>query len=182
MNPRLRRLAADQAKLATFFAGHPAVTVEPLGPAPADRYRVVYDVPSLRVDAQQRIVAFQPHVVTITLPPSYPRDKPYCVVDEPVFHPNFGNYICIADYWSPSQSLADIVVQIGQMLQFQLYNTRSPLNAVAARWAVEQAASLPVGRVELLPPEPEVRLHPATPGGGPHRTAATTATATGDGS
>jgi hypothetical protein len=171
MNPRLRRLAADQAKLAPFFAGHPAVAVEPAGPAPPDRYRVVYDVPSLRLDADNRVVRAQPHVVTITLPPGYPREKPYCVVDQPVFHPNFGNYICIADFWSPSQSLPDVVVQIGDMLQYKLYNTRSPLNAVAARWAVEHVGSLPIGQVELLPPEPEIRLAPAGPAVAPSQAA-----------
>lgn len=159
MNPRLRRLGADHEKLTLAFAGHPTVAVEALGAPPPDRYRVVYNVPGLRIDAEHRVTRSQQHVVQILLPPGYPRDKPYCTVDAPVFHPNFGNYICIADFWSPSQSLVDVVVQIGDMLQYKLYNTRSPLNAVAARWAQENLASLPVGRVELLPQEPEVRLH-----------------------
>jgi ubiquitin-protein ligase len=158
MNPRQRRLEGDYQRLTVAFAGHPHVRVEPIGPVPPERYRVVYSVAGLRLAADNQLVRVGQHVVTIQLPASYPREQPYCTTEEQVFHPNFGNHICIADYWSPSQTLVDVIVQIGEMLQFRLYNTRSPLNAVAARWASENLDRLPIGSLELLPVEPEIRL------------------------
>jgi len=158
VNPRMRRLGADYEDILRAFAGHPRLTVEPVGPAPADRYRIVYSVPALVTTADNALELRHQHVVTISLPAGYPRDKPYCTCDSPVFHPNFGSYICIADFWTPSQSIVDIIVQIGDMLQFKLFNTRSPLNALAAQWAVEHLDSLPVGNLELFPLDPEIRL------------------------
>lgn len=158
MNPRLRRLQADYEDILRAFGGHPNVTVQTVGPAPPDRYRVLYSVPGLVTDAANALQIQALHVVNIQLPAGYPREKPYCTCDSKIFHPNFDNYICIADFWNPSQSVVDVIVQIGDMLQYKLFNTRSPLNALAAQWAVEHLDRLPVGSVELFPIDPEIRL------------------------
>jgi ubiquitin-protein ligase len=158
LNPRMRRLEADYQRLIVAFSGHPHLRLEPVGPVPPERYRIVYNVPGIRVGPENKLVKADQHVVHLQLPAGYPREQPYCTTEEQIFHPNFGNHICIADYWSPSQSLVDVVVQIGEMLQYRLYNTRSPLNAVAARWASEHLNVLPIGRLELLPRVPEIKL------------------------
>jgi ubiquitin-protein ligase len=89
--------------------------------------------------------------VDFELPLGYPKDKPRAIaVGANVFHPNFGEYICIADFWSPAQSLVDIVFEVGEMLQWQKYNILSPLNAIAANWAASNRDSLPLsGAIEL---------------------------------
>ncbi len=158
MNPRFRRLEADYQDLVAAFAGHQYIVVEPVGAVPPERYRVIYNVPGLCVDRDGKASRVFQHLVHIQLPAAYPREKPYCTTEATVFHPNFGAYICIADFWSPSQSLVDVVVQIGDMLQYKLYNTRSPLNAPAAQWAAANVGLLPIGTLELRPREPEVKL------------------------
>jgi hypothetical protein len=57
--------------------------------------------------------------------------------------------VCIADWWSPARSLADIFVEIGDMLQMRKYNVQSPLNAQAAEWSVINESTLPIGQVDL---------------------------------
>ena len=158
MNPRLRRLESDQQSILTAFAGHPWISIDPLGPAPAERYRATYRVPALRRSASNELERIELVVVDISLPAGYPREKPYCTTSTPVFHPNFGNYICIADFWSPSNTIVDTVVQIGDMLQYKSFNTASPLNALAARWVVDNLDRIPVGDRELIPVDPEIRL------------------------
>ncbi|CAN5816393.1 hypothetical protein BH23ACT8_BH23ACT8_24870 [soil metagenome] len=158
MTPRLRRLQSDYERLTMGLAGHPRITLQPIGPTPPERYRFVYRVRGMHQQADGGLRFADQHAVEIALVGGYPREKPYCTSLSPVFHPNFGNYVCIADFWSPGQTLLDVVIQIGDMLQYKLYNTSSPLNAVAARWAVENIAMLPLDRAELLPLDPEVRL------------------------
>ena len=158
MNPRFRRLDADQRAVATAFSGHPYLTVTPVGPSPPARYQVVYRVPSLILTADNSLERTNMVVVDIVLPAGYPREKPYCTTTSKIFHPNFGNYICIADFWSPSNSIVDVIIEIGDLLQYRLYNTRSPLNAVAAKWVVENLDAIPIGSFELLPVEPEIFL------------------------
>ena len=148
-SPRIRRLESEYQNLRLRFDGHPYVSVEPLGVLPPEQYRVVYRVPSLRLDAQNRPVISEVTVVNFQLPANYPKEKPHAVANEVVFHPNFGDYVCIADFWSPAQSLVDIILEVGEMLQWQKYNILSPLNAVAADWAVSQMQNMPVGRIDL---------------------------------
>lgn len=163
MHPRARRLMADAELMRTEFAGHPYITVEPMGWEPPEQYRVTYHLLGVRTDQTTgQPVTADTHVIVITLPAGYPREKPYSTAQTPVFHPNFGpnagDEICIGDYWTPSQTLADIVVKVGEMLQFREYNVRSPLNAVAARWVAENESIFPIGDIGLYQAEPEISL------------------------
>ena len=158
MNPRLRRLESDYRELRTRFDAEPHVSVEPVGPYPPERYQIVYRVPSLRLDARNQVQRVDQTVITVTLPAGYPREKPHATTAEPIFHPNFGNYVCIADFWAPGQSLADIVTNMSDMLQFRKYNIRSPLNAIAAEWANANAASLPLSNIQIGTPDTPVTL------------------------
>jgi ubiquitin-protein ligase len=163
MHPRARRLTADAEQMRTEFAGHPEIEVEALGWEPPERYRVTFHLTGVKPDEHsgQPVVA-EHHQALIKLPAAYPREKPYCTMDTPVFHPNFGanvgDEICIGDYWTPARTLVDIVVKIGEMLQFQTYNVRSPLNAIAARWVAENEDVFPIGNVALYQAEPEISL------------------------
>ena len=159
VNPRIRRLTADHQQIVAAFAGHPFVTAQPMGPTPPERYLITYRVPGLRhVVENNSLIRAECFVVDLQLPSGYPREKPYCTTSDAVFHPNFGSYICIADFWNPSQSIVDVIVQIGDMLQYKLYNTRSPLNAVAAKWVLDNINRVPLGTRDLHPREPEITL------------------------
>ena len=161
MNPRLRRLAADHDALLTAFAGHPAISVMPIGATPPEHYQVTYWVPSLALNPANQVIRTEQTLVEVYLPSAYPREKPYLTTATPVFHPNFGAHVCIADHWSAGQTLVDIVTQVGDMLQWRTFNTRSPLNAVAARWVAENAHQVPIGNVDVMPlASMPITLHP----------------------
>lgn len=150
MTPRLRRLAADATRLAADFGGHRSIRVTPVGVEPAEQYKIEYWVRGVHLPAGSAQPGYAEYfTLRLVLPTEYPRVKPLFLCDSPVFHPNFGtrvgDEVCIADYWTPSQSLSDLVIKIGEMLQYQDYNTKSPLNALAARWADENSSLLPVG-------------------------------------
>lgn len=164
VNPRLRRLESDYRELRERFDGDPYVTITPIGPIPPERYQIIYRVPSLRLNELNDPVKANLTVVMMTLPADYPRGKPHAETTDPVFHPNFGAYVCIADFWAPGQTIGDIVVSIADMLQYRKYNIRSPLNAIAAEWANAHAASLPIGQVDLgsYGHPVNVRIHDAT--------------------
>jgi ubiquitin-protein ligase len=162
MNPRVRRLMADADAIRTEFAGHPYILMVAIGPEPAEAYRVTFNVRGATLDTSGQPVIANSHCAVIQLPATYPREKPLAVSETLVFHPNFsghvGGEICIGDFWTPTRSLTDIVVAIGEMLQYQRYNTKSPLNAVAARWAAENEAIFPLGNLGLFQSEPEISL------------------------
>jgi hypothetical protein len=71
----------------------------------------------------------------------------------PVFHPNFDDAsVCIGDFWAASEGLDDLVIRIGRMIAYQEYNTRSPLNGLAAKWAAEHSHLLPIDDRPIAPP------------------------------
>jgi ubiquitin-protein ligase len=124
VSPRLRRLTADADQLRHDFAGHPHIRVTAIGPEPSEQYRIEYQLRGVTLAPGSSQPSFgELFAVVLTLPATYPRSKPLVVTESLVFHPNFGSRagdeVCIADYWSPAQTLSDIVVQIGEMLQYQ---------------------------------------------------------------
>jgi len=151
MNPRLRRLQSDHDLVREVFSGHPHVSVEAIGTRrPPESYRVVYRLRGLYLNGDQPDYR-DLHHVEIMLPRRYPAEKPYVVPLEPIFHPNIRDYFCIADYWAAGTTLADVVVKLGDMIQWRVYNTASPLDAIAAKWASEQESTgiFPIGNVDL---------------------------------
>jgi hypothetical protein len=91
------------------------------------------------------------HLVEIVLPRNYPRNTPQCRMLSPVFHPNIAPHaICVGDHWSSGEPLASIVTRIGELLAYQVYNVKSPLNGEAARWVEQNQDKLPLDSVSLL--------------------------------
>lgn len=158
--PRMRRLTADHRALTDAFSGHPHITVNPVGATPPERYQVEFRVPGLALSGGSQPYRTQSTWVTVTMPPDYPRAQPYLTADTPVFHPNFGAHVCIADFWFPGQTMVDILLQVAAMIQWQAYNIRSPLNAVAAQWSQTNLALLPVGNVQVSVNRPAAAVPP----------------------
>ena len=162
MNPRLRRLQSDYDLVRETFSGHPHASGEPLGTGrPPESYRVEYRVQGLYLNGEQPDYRDH-HLVEIMLPLGYPAEKPYCVPLTPAFHPNIRDYFCIADYWAAGTTLMDVIVKIGDMIQWRVYNPASPLDAIAAKWASEQEPTglFPIGNVDLGVPDVEIALKP----------------------
>ncbi len=158
MNARIRRLTADYNGIIQAFTKHPHIKVQAVEGNPPIRYLVAYSVPGIRWDKRlQKPVESNFHQAEIYLHRDYPRLKPRCVMKTEIFHPNFGDWICVGDYWAAGEKLSDIIIQIGQMIQYQKYNPQSPVNVVAARWAIENARMLPIGHSDLYLPEPETQ-------------------------
>jgi ubiquitin-protein ligase len=164
LSSRLRRLAGDYKRVMDELSGNPHVKVRPVKGDPPEKYSVTYYVPGLFWNEETNALERRDtHVIEVELHAEYPRIKPKCTVVTPIFHPNFGQWVCIGDYWAAGETLVDVLVQIGDMIQYKVYNSKSPLNAVAARWATENSHLLPIGNVDLLMPdiELEIQLFPA---------------------
>lgn len=154
MNPRLRRLAADWEQVKKDFASHKHIVVKPVSGDPPDIYHVTYFVNGIYLLPDGRIETLGQHEVEITLHSDYPRYKPICKINTPIWHPNFRDKeVCIGDIWGAGESLSDIIVNIGDMIQYKSWNSYSPLSFEAAQWAIENKHIFPVGTVDLYTPD-----------------------------
>lgn len=150
MTARMRRLASDFEQVKKDFAGHKNIIVTPIGDEPPEKYHVTYFVNGIYLLADGRIETLGRHEIEITLHADYPRYKPICKILTPIWHPNFRDgQICIGDIWGAGESLSDIIINIGDMIQYKSWNAYSPLSADAAQWAMENKHLFPVGNIDL---------------------------------
>jgi ubiquitin-protein ligase len=150
MTSRLRRLNADYDLIQRVFAAHPFVRLVMTEGTPPEKYTFALQVEGLTPTADDAPTPCRLHQVEVFLPMDYPRCPPFCRMTTPVFHPNIDpQKICIGDHWSAGQSLAHMVIHIAEMLCYQRYNLKSPLNARAAAWADQHLEMLPLQKVDL---------------------------------
>ncbi len=147
---RLKRLQADYEGVQRLGRLHPRIRVEGVGGTPPDRYRLELRVRSLR-EVDGNVVVAELHRLEVVLPRGYPRDPPLCRMLTPVFHPNIAPHaVCIGDHWTAGESLERMIQRVGEMLAFQSYNVKSPLNGRAAQWVEENLERLPVDPAEFF--------------------------------
>lgn len=148
---RMRRLTADHKRITQAFAGSPFIRVVQVTGAPPDRYQIEYAITGLEIRGE-RVIKRKRHLAEIYLTTGYPRQAPQCRMLTPCFHPNIDpKAICVGDHWAAGESLAHLILRIGELIAYQSYNTKSPLNGEAARWADEHRRLLPIDPADLVP-------------------------------
>lgn len=153
LSPRIRRLKLDHELLTRRLSGWPLIRMVGTAGMPPELYRFQYLIRGLYVAANGAILERNDHLLEVNLSLGYPRRAPQCRMLTPVFHPNFDDSsVCIGDFWAASEGLDDLIIRIGRMIAYQEYNTKSPLNGLAAKWAAQNSTLLPVDPRPIAPP------------------------------
>jgi ubiquitin-protein ligase len=153
LSPRIRRLKLDHDQLQQRFAGWPLIQITGTAGMPPEVYRFVYHLKGLFVAPNGEIQERPMHHLEVNLSLAYPRRAPQCRMLTPVFHPNFDEAtVCIGDFWAASEGLDELIIRIGRMIAYQEYNTKSPLNGLAAKWSEQHAHLFPVDARDIAPP------------------------------
>jgi ubiquitin-protein ligase len=153
LSPRVRRLKLDYELLSNRFRDWPLIQISGTAGMPPEVYRFTYRIRGLFVSANGDIMEHDEHVMEVNLSLGYPRRPPHCRMTTPIFHPNFdASSVCIGDFWAASEGLDDLIVRVGRMIAYQEFNSKSPLNGLAAKWAAQHPELLPVDAREIAPP------------------------------
>ena len=146
---RLQRLLSEHDLLKKFIATHLFIHIKEAFGFPPEKYHLVYRVDGL-LQAGKSVESKSEHIVEILLPGDYPAAPPVCSMLSRIFHPNIsGDRIDIKEQWTPETTLVDLVVKIGQMIVYQRYSIKAPLNKEAAQWAVQNNKLLPLSTVDF---------------------------------
>jgi len=152
-SPRTRRLMLDQEMLHALLSDWPLIQITGKAGIPPEIYRFTYNVKGLYVSGSGEILERDSHILELNLSLGYPRRAPQCRMLTPVFHPNFDDsMVCIGDFWAASEGLDDLIIRVGRMISYQEYNTKSPLNGLAAKWAAQNRHLLPIDARPIAPP------------------------------
>jgi len=147
---RLTRLQSDYEAVRRLVHRHSKIETEGVSGNPPDVYRLFLLVRSLQQRGDELLFVDR-HRLEIKLPRGYPRDAPVCRLLTPVFHPNIAPHaVCITDHWTAAESLDNLIMRICEMLAFQNYNIKSPLNGDAARWVEEHLDQIPTDKEEFF--------------------------------
>jgi ubiquitin-protein ligase/DNA-directed RNA polymerase subunit RPC12/RpoP len=151
---RIRRLMADAENTKRLFSQFQLIRVVSTEGEPPEKYRVEYNVRGLARGNNGQPSFRDQHLVEIQLTSDYPRQSPKCRMLTPIFHPNFDpTIICVGDHWTAAEKLSDLIIRIGEMIAYQAYNIKSPLDGEAAMWADLNQSKFPVDKRSLIPPE-----------------------------
>jgi ubiquitin-protein ligase len=143
-------LTADFERVRIIFDEHPFIRVISFEGNPPEKYVFEFHIKGLIPGEQGSVSVSSPHRAEIFLPLEYPRRQPFCRMISPLFHPNVDpQKICIGDHWSAGQSLVQLVIRIAEMICYQSYNVKSPLNARAAEWVETNLSQLPLEKTDL---------------------------------
>jgi ubiquitin-protein ligase len=152
-SPRTRRLLLDHQTLSSRLGAWPLIQITGTAGMPPEIYRFTYNLRGLYVAPNGDILERHVHLLEVNLSLGYPRRAPQCRMLTPVFHPNFDDsMVCIGDFWAASEGLDDLIIRIGRMITYQEYNTKSPLNGLAAKWAAQNSSLLPIDARNISPP------------------------------
>lgn len=150
MQARLRRLLTEHEQVLTRFAAHPQIRLLHTEGTPPEKYTFAFLLQALVPAGDAAFAPGGEHRAEFFLPLDYPRRPPFCRMITPIFHPNIDpQKICIGDHWSANQLLGEMVVRVAEMISYQSYNLKSPLNAAAAAWAEKNPDRLPLERTDF---------------------------------
>ena len=151
---RIRRLKADAEQVSRAFADFPLINVRMADGDPPELYQIDYYIRGLTRGAGGTPVYRDQHRIEIQLTREYPRQSPKCKMLTPIFHPNIEPAaICVGDHWTAGERLVDLIVRIGEMITYQAYNIKSPLDGEAAMWVDQNSRHLPIDSRDLRPPD-----------------------------
>ncbi len=90
------------------------------------------------------------HEVSIYLHAEYPLKQPQLKWLTPIFHPNIHatGAVCIGAWW-PAKTLDELLLTLGEMVQYKNYDPKDPMNSKAAAWAMRNKRLFPVDAREL---------------------------------
>ena len=150
MSIRDKRLQSDYLKMCETFPNTGKIKIISTSGNPPDKYQIEFTVNSLAMNPKGQPTAKNKHTAEIYLTATYPRQAPQCRMLTPVFHPNIAPHaICIGDHWAVGESLPHLVIRIAEMLAYQSYNLKSPLNGDAAQWADKNRFKFPLDRTDF---------------------------------
>lgn len=154
MDIRQRRLMSDHQALLSLADANPLIEVRATGFA-YDRYTVTYHCKGLLwLPGRPCPSITTNHRLDVYLHVNYPRLPPRLQWLTDIFHPNIlpptmNGGVCIGR-WSPAETLDQLILRIGEMIQYRNFSTQDALNLRAAAWADQNRHALPVDDTPLV--------------------------------
>ena len=151
---RAKRLRAEYTRVNDLHSKGGLITIDEFWGDPPDRYVIRYSCRGIARVFNDVPLYSDIHRVKLVLTASYPTTSPYMEWLTPIFHPNIrsnGQEVCIGS-WYPAKTLDELVIMLGEMIQYKNYASHDPLYLEASLWAMQHKHLFPVDSRSLLDP------------------------------
>ncbi len=118
---------------------------------PPERYLIRFTCRGVdRLKPDGNPIFTENHEVNIYLHAEYPLKQPQLKWMTPIFHPNIHvtGAVCIGAWW-PAKTLDELLLTLGEMVQYKNYDPKDPMNSKAAAWALRNKGGFPVDKRNL---------------------------------
>lgn len=118
---------------------------------PPEKYLIRYTCNGVEKMAPSgRPVLADCHEVAIYLHAEYPLKQPQLKWKTPIFHPNIHatGAVCIGAWW-PAKTLDELLLTLGEMIQYKNFDPKDPMNSRAAAWSLKNKHLFPIDKREL---------------------------------
>lgn len=152
-NARYARLAIEYTKLMNLAARSSVIEIQPVEMQPGwppEKYIITYRCRGIAsIDEQQLPQVSELHQVSMYMGSDYPLKEPYLRWMTPIWHPNIEHlephHVCTNNVqnWFAAKPLAELVLAMGEMVQYKHYHAKwvspFPLDRAAAEWVLNVA-------------------------------------------
>jgi len=113
---------------------------------PPEKYLIRFTCRGVeKLNAHGKPVLRNSHEVTVYLHAEYPLKQPQLKWMTPIFHPNIHvtGAVCIGAWW-PAKTLDELLLSLGEMIQYKNLDPGDPMNSRAALWANRNKHLFPI--------------------------------------
>jgi ubiquitin-protein ligase len=118
---------------------------------PPDKYHIRFTCQGVdSVDSGGNPIIREIHEVSLYLHSEYPLKQPQLKWLTPIFHPNIHvtGAVCIGAWW-PAKTLDELLLTLGEMVQYKNLDPKDPMNSKAAAWSLRNKHRFPIDDREL---------------------------------
>jgi ubiquitin-protein ligase len=145
-NIRQTRLKTDYNRIKDLVDSSDFIHIVRTEGSPPDKYLIRYTCRGVeKINGSGTPNLREVHEVSIYLHAEYPLKQPQLKWMTPIFHPNIHNTgaVCIGAWW-PAKTLDELLLTLGEMVQYKNLDPKDPMNSKAAAWALRNKHRFPV--------------------------------------
>lgn len=143
---RERRLLNDYKRLQELVSRSEFIHILTTDGNPPERYLIRFTCRGVEKINGSGAPAFRDvHEVNVYLHAEYPLKQPQLKWMTPIFHPNIHltGAVCIGAWW-PAKTLDELLISLGEMVQYKNFDPKDPMNSRAAAWSMRHKHLFPV--------------------------------------
>ncbi|MAT98446.1 MAG: hypothetical protein CL608_14980 [Anaerolineaceae bacterium] len=118
---------------------------------PVEKYLIQFTCKGVeKINSAGKPQLREKHEVSVYLHAEYPLKQPQLKWLTPIFHPNIHvtGAVCIGAWW-PAKTLDELLLTLGEMIQYKNFDPKDPMNSKAAAWALRHKQIFPIDRRSL---------------------------------